>query len=217
MEKYAKSQGAKVAKKRMLLDEVQRQFSEKSFDAIKVEEVAKRCEVSKGTVFNYFESKETLFLALLMREYNLWFVGLEHLLAQQQRLTEKDLARLLNRYIDQTLDNQKRLFSLIALGHSRLEHNVNLMMAESYRRFINERGAALGYQMAQQCDSVTPIKGIKLMMTLHTFFVGHAQVAELPSVMESGLTVEAMEHYEIDLRVTLLESMKIYMLGLFNG
>lgn len=49
----------------LILDAAARVFAEKGFYAAKVEEIASRAGVGKGTVYEYFPSKEALFRAML--------------------------------------------------------------------------------------------------------------------------------------------------------
>lgn len=53
------------ARERRVLDAARAVFSESSFEAARVEEVARRAGVSKGTVYNVVGSKEELFLRCL--------------------------------------------------------------------------------------------------------------------------------------------------------
>ena len=213
---YAKSKEQKQKKRIVLLNEVNKMYQTKGFQEIKILDVAKNCGVSKGTVFNYFESKETLFLTLLIQEYGKWFDGLYQRIENMDGSDEGTLIKVVTKYIDQSLDSNIRLFHLVGLGHSHLEHNVSLRMAEKYRRFLNDRASELGFQIATKVDSISRVQGIKMLVTLHTFFVGHGQMSQLPEVMTTKLPLDELESYEIDYRVTMLETMKMYFKGLFK-
>ncbi|WUW22804.1 TetR/AcrR family transcriptional regulator [Streptomyces sp. NBC_01463] len=53
----------KIQTRRRLLAEATRLFGERGFDEVSVAEIAEAADVSKMTVFNYFDSKEDLVLA----------------------------------------------------------------------------------------------------------------------------------------------------------
>lgn len=213
---YANTKEAKMAKRQRLLEEVWRRMGKHDFEHIKMVDVAKGCGVSKGTVFNYFESKETLFLTLLMREYGRWFDGLQTRIDGAEALDVHGFMKLMTQYIDATIEAEPRLFVLIGLGHSRLEHNVSLRMAERYRTFLNGKTQSVGRTISAKVDAITLVQGIKLMMNLHAFFVGHGQMAALPAVMTDTLPMDELEAYEVDFRVTLRDTLKVYMKGAFN-
>ena len=64
-EQAPKRERRKEARPGELLDAALDLFVEKGFSATRVEEVAARAGVSKGTLFLYFQSKEDLFKAVV--------------------------------------------------------------------------------------------------------------------------------------------------------
>jgi AcrR family transcriptional regulator len=53
-------------KRRRILDSALELFAEQGFDAARMDEVARRARVSKGTVYNHFDSKEALLVECVL-------------------------------------------------------------------------------------------------------------------------------------------------------
>ncbi len=69
----------KKAKRQLLLDAAAEIFARKGYHATRVSEIAERAGVAKGTVYEYFRTKEELFYALL----DSWLTQFEHELSEQ--------------------------------------------------------------------------------------------------------------------------------------
>ena len=61
----ARSEDAKDERRQLLLSAALDEFFESGFSAARIEDIAQRASLSKGTVYLYFDSKEALFLALI--------------------------------------------------------------------------------------------------------------------------------------------------------
>ncbi|MCC6780032.1 MAG: TetR family transcriptional regulator [Hyphomicrobiales bacterium] len=55
--------------KRRILDVAADEFAKKGYDGARVDEIARRCRVSKNLIYHYFDGKEALFIAVLERAY----------------------------------------------------------------------------------------------------------------------------------------------------
>jgi AcrR family transcriptional regulator len=93
-------------------------FVERGFSSTKLEDVARRAGVSKGTVYRYFESKQAIFRAVV------------------QELVVPELARAEKRVDDYRGDHRKLIVDLIkswwhAVGESHLSGIPKLLVAEA--------------------------------------------------------------------------------------
>lgn len=64
-------------------------FGERPYDQVKVEEIAERAGVGKGTIYEHFISKEVLFSAILEEGFQDYFRELATAATPQQRATDK--------------------------------------------------------------------------------------------------------------------------------
>lgn len=62
----SKRQSNKVKKKTCLLEAATRLFTQKGFENTSIDEIAKEAELTKRTLYQYFESKEDLFYAVVL-------------------------------------------------------------------------------------------------------------------------------------------------------
>ena len=63
-----------------------------SFREITLKEISRITSFSRPTIYNYFETREEIFLALFQREYDRWNEELTAILDGNERLTKAQLA-----------------------------------------------------------------------------------------------------------------------------
>lgn len=69
------------------------------------------------SIYNYFQTKEEIFLALLKREYDLWNTDLAAILHDNEKLSAEGFADKLAR----SLEKRKRLLKLLSMNHYDME------------------------------------------------------------------------------------------------
>jgi len=58
------------ARKRIILDEAERIFAEKSFEEVNVRDLAQRVGISPGSIYRYFPDKEALYVEVALRGFS---------------------------------------------------------------------------------------------------------------------------------------------------
>lgn len=90
-----------------------------SFRDITLKEIGNAVPFSRPTIYNYFETKEEIFLALFEREYDRWNGDLESILLENEGLTKAQLADRIAR----SLEKRTQLLKLLSMNNFDMEAN----------------------------------------------------------------------------------------------
>ena len=93
-----------------------------SFRDITLKEISEYTSFSRPSIYNYFQTKEEIFLALLQREYELWIEDLYGITAARTSMTTEELADVLAG----SLERRARLLKLMSMNHFDMEENSRL-------------------------------------------------------------------------------------------
>jgi AcrR family transcriptional regulator len=137
----------KARRRREILDAARREFFERGFHRPTVDDVAARAEVSKGTIYLYFESKEEILAHLLLEGLDLLLVQMEaayNPLSPESAASgaEPALRALANAYLQFSLAHPNYFRLIMAFDRGRFEESIS---SELYQQVLNQslRGLAL--------------------------------------------------------------------------
>ena len=83
-----------------------------SFKEITIKEIGAATTLTRTSIYNYFETKEEIFLALLQREYEQWVADMRSVMDREEALTGDQVAKALAR----TLTDRPRLLRLLSMN-----------------------------------------------------------------------------------------------------
>ena len=101
-----------------------------SFREITLKEIGKITSFSRPTIYNYFETKEEIFLALFKREYDRWNERLTEIYDKNDRLTKAQLADK----IAQSLAERPQLLKLLSMNNFDMEANSREELLVSFKQ-----------------------------------------------------------------------------------
>lgn len=107
-----------------------------SFREITIKEIGAATSFTRTSIYNYFETKEEIFLALLQKEYELWVDAMNTVMEQNDTMTRPEIADTLAR----TLTDRPRLLRLLSMNLFDMEANSR---AERLAEFKVAFGASL--------------------------------------------------------------------------
>jgi len=105
-----------------------------SFREITLKEIGNEVPFSRPTIYNYFETKEEIFLALFAREYDRWNADLAAILDGHDALSPEELARA----VAESLARREQLLKLLSMNNYDMEANSRLEMLTAFKSSYGE-------------------------------------------------------------------------------
>ena len=94
-------------------------YRDMSFKEITIMKIAEYTTFSRASIYNYFETKEEIFLSILQKEYELWNADLKSLTASRDSMTKDEIAKALA----SSLEKRRLLLKLMSMNHYDMEEN----------------------------------------------------------------------------------------------
>ena len=105
------------ARREEIINACEKLYQTKSFKEITLKDIGSVTSFTRTSIYNYFQTKEEIFLALLKREYELWIADLDRIMAENVTLTKDGFADKLAR----SLEERAQLLKIMSMNHYDLE------------------------------------------------------------------------------------------------
>lgn len=126
---HERKEREKERRREEILDAAQRVFVEKGLTTATVDDIAIAAELSKGTLYLYFESKEDIYIALMMRGLRLLYSMFNNIISVETSVV-KILHRMEEAYTE-FFNTQRNYFRML---DSAFRPNVHKEVSEEMRR-----------------------------------------------------------------------------------
>lgn len=192
------SEDVLLARREEIIDACAKLYETMNFKDITLKEIGKVTTFNRTAIYNYFNTKEEIFLALMQREYELWVLDLEELLSSHEALSREELAAALSR----SLEKRARLLKLLSMNHFDMEGNSR---HENLVEFKGSYGASMGAVrrcLDKFCPDMTEEDKDSFIYAYFPFIYGiypYAVVTEEQkrAMAEAGVDYKYMSVYEI--------------------
>lgn len=118
------------ARREEILNACEKLYSEKSFKEITLKDVSREITCGRSSIYNYFSTKEEIFLALLKREYDLWG---DRLLENTEKFTDLTTERVAE-VIAETLAARPLLLKILSMNCYDLEENTSFERLVDFKK-----------------------------------------------------------------------------------
>lgn len=206
----ARSAEDKAVRRQQLLAAAARLLSSHAYEQLSLAAVAREAGLSKASAYTYFETREALFLALLVERLEAWRdVFLARLPAR--RRSPRGIARILA----ESLADDPLLRDLLARLHSVLEVNVSDAEIVAFKQFLAVQLATCATRVYKACPELRPGQAEHLFMLAHSLTIGLGMACTpVPNVSRALAAMPELENaFELDFTTELENTLELILRG----
>ena len=121
-----------------------------SFKDITIKEIANYTSFTRPSIYNYFETKEEIFLEILKEEYNLFVEKLDSIIKSHDKLSKEQVAKL----ISNSLSHRELLLKLMSMNHYDMEANSRMERLVDFKRSYGKSISAMERLIKKFCPDI---------------------------------------------------------------
>ena len=108
-----------ASRREEIVNACEKLYQTMSFKEITLKDISVETSFSRPSIYNYFQTKEEIFLALMQREYEKWSMELSTLVRENDSMSAEDFADALAH----SLEKREQLLKLLAMNHYDMEEH----------------------------------------------------------------------------------------------
>ena len=197
------------ARKEEIVNACEALYETMSFKDITLQEIGRKTSFTRTSIYNYFHTKEEIFLSLLEREHELWIRDLEKILEKPRPVSSGEFAGELAG----TLGKRKCMLKLMSMNLYDLEINSRMENLVSFKKVYARTLETLSGCLKKFFASMTDLDIQEFLYALFPFLFG-----VYPYTEASEKQKEAMELAHVQyIRYSIYEITKSLVMKLLQN
>lgn len=169
-----------------------------SFKEITIKEIGSATSFTRTSIYNYFQTKEEIFLALLQREYEMWAESLQRMRAEHDSMTPKAFAEALAH----SLEDRTNMLKLLSMNHYDMEENSRIERLTEFKAAYGQTLAEVESCLDQFFPAMTAEEKRGFVYSFFPFLFGlypYAVVTEKQreAMIQAGIVYPHLSIYEM--------------------
>ena len=165
-------------------------YQTKSFKEINLKDIGEATSFSRPTIYNYFHTKEEIFLALFEREYERWNAELESILNSDQNYNRKQIAEM----IAGSLERRAQLLRLLSMNNFDMEANSREELLASFKRAYGRSLDLFRGIIEKYCPEMSAEEVREIMYVFFPFMFGIYPYAEVTDKQRKAMEEAGVEY-----------------------
>lgn len=159
---------APAERRQEILNAAARLYEDKGFRDITIKDISVLTSFSRPSIYNYFQTKEEIFLGLLTREYAQWAADLQKIAASGRAGDPGELAGL----IGASLEERAVLLKITAMNLYEIEDKSRLENLRDFKRHFRLAREAFAACLKAALPDISQQKSDKIIYAFFPFMYG---------------------------------------------
>lgn len=212
MAKRAMTKEAKEAKAQAILDKAKEMFLNSEYSKIKMSDIAAALGMSNGILFVYFPTKETLFLALLKREYENRIARLLEIAEETGIRNFSDFKKIILIELEEVAEFNPLFIRLQAMCTAILEKNITQETMLEFKTSMYSKAMTACKALAQT-GIISKETILEIFMTELSIITGCRLSCEMPSYITEIIEKNHLDGFKKDFKKEVVRTMSLYLDG----
>lgn len=155
-------------RKEEILNACEKLYDEYNFKEITIKLISESTTFSRPSIYNYFETKEEIFLSLFAREYENWIVELEDMCKNNDKLSKEQFVNL----FAHTIEHREKLLKLLSMNLYDLEENSRLERLIEFKKTYGKAVHTVKLCVSKFFPKMTEEELIQFLYSFFPFMFG---------------------------------------------
>ena len=157
-----------AARKDEIVKACEKLYQTMSFKEITLKEIGDVTSFSRPTIYNYYQTKEEIFLALYTLEYDRWNEDLEKIISENEKLTRQQIAE----QIAQSLQKRAQLLKLLAMNNYDMEENSRKELLADFKTAYGKSMKNVNHILDKFCPEMNDTEKQSFIYVFFPFMFG---------------------------------------------
>ena len=155
------------SRKEEILNAAEELYQTKNFKDITLNDIAELTTFKRTSIYNYFETKEEIFLTLNKRHYESWCDDLENIIQNNKTLSKDEIAK----NIAHSLEKREDMLRLM-MNHFDMEANCRLEVLTEFKTAFGNSMKTINKLLEKFCPVMKENDRTKFIYALFPFIYG---------------------------------------------
>lgn len=194
------------ARKNEIIAACKKLYETMSFKDITIKEIGSATSFTRTSIYNYFQTKEEIFLALLQQEYECWNSELSFALSEKETMSRAELAVLLA----DTLSRRELMLKLLSMNMYDIEENSGTEKLVEFKREFGKSMKLTAECVSRCIPGMSQEESIKFLYTFFPFVYGIYPYTVVTDKQRTAMEAAGIDyHYFSVYEITLNAAKKL--------